>query len=120
MPANCALIETHHPAVQSQPVTGFITLNVTPASVRSFVELTAKEPDKLLEILEDHYDSPLEHIVRFNWKARTVAMWDHRYTAHKSIPGVSTGSSIASRHRLVGANVGGPSNLISIPSLTNC
>ena len=90
MPSNRAPVESHHPAVRTHPVTGLRALNVTPGSVTGFEELTEKESEKLLELLEYHINSSDEHTVRFRWEAGSVAIWDNRCTAHKSIPGSSS------------------------------
>ncbi|KAF1842754.1 alpha-ketoglutarate-dependent sulfonate dioxygenase [Cucurbitaria berberidis CBS 394.84] len=92
MPSNRGPVETYHPAVRTHPVTGLKALNVTPGSVTAFEDLTRKESDKLLELLEYQINSSDEQTVRFRWEAGSVAIWDNRCTAHKSIPGSTTNS----------------------------
>ncbi|CAO2656544.1 Nn.00g053470.m01.CDS01 [Neocucurbitaria sp. VM-36] len=92
MPSNRAPVESRHPAVRTHPVTGLKALNVTPGCVTGFEELTRKESDKLLELLEYHINSADEHTVRFKWEAGSVAIWDNRCTARKSISASSSKS----------------------------
>lgn len=89
MPSNRAPASTPHPAVLTHPVTKLKALNVTPGSVTAFADLTSKESDKLLELLEYHVNSADEHTVRFRWEAGSVAVWDNRCTARKAISGLS-------------------------------
>ncbi|KAF2015224.1 TauD-domain-containing protein [Aaosphaeria arxii CBS 175.79] len=87
-------IESHHPAVQTNPITGLKALNVTPGSVTGFAELKKKESDNLLEFLDYHIHSTDEEAVRFKWEAGSVAIWDNRSTAYRDISKSKT-SSIA-------------------------
>lgn len=91
MPSNRAPVETHHPVVRTHPVTGLKALNFTPGAVTDFPELTTIESNKLLELLDYHINTSDEHTVRFKWEPGSVAIWDNRCTAYKSIAG-SAGS----------------------------
>ncbi|KAF2028107.1 hypothetical protein EK21DRAFT_90930 [Setomelanomma holmii] len=85
MPKERTPVETHHPAVRTHAITGLKTLNVTPGAVTDFEDLSRKETDKLLELLEYNINSSDEHTVRFRWEAGSVAIWDNRCTAYKHI-----------------------------------
>ncbi|KAH7061652.1 hypothetical protein BKA63DRAFT_573365 [Paraphoma chrysanthemicola] len=85
MPTERSPVVTQHPAVRTHPVTGLKALNVTPGAVTGFNELSKKESDKLLELLEYQINSSDEHTIRFRWEAGSVAIWDNRSTAYKHI-----------------------------------
>ncbi|KAL4931651.1 TauD/TfdA dioxygenase family protein [Aspergillus undulatus] len=75
-------IDTHHPAVQTHPVTGLKALNVTPGFVTGFAELKKVESDKILDFLAYHIHAADD---------QSVAMWNDRCTLHRVIPGTYEG-----------------------------
>ncbi|KAF2831771.1 TauD-domain-containing protein [Ophiobolus disseminans] len=78
-------ISNVHPAVRTHPVTGLKALNATPGAVTGFVQLSRRESDNLLQLLEHNINASDEHTVRFHWEAGSVALWDNRCTAFKHI-----------------------------------
>jgi alkyl sulfatase len=75
------MLESEHPLVTVHAETGERVLYVSPSFLKSIVGLTARESQKILEILWEHVTRP-EYTVRFKWNAGDIAFWDNRSTAH--------------------------------------
>lgn len=72
-----------HPAIRTNPVTGWKSLYAAGAGVGYFNEITPEESDMLLSyvnnILKDNHDLQ----VRFRWNhVNDMAIWDNRSTLH--------------------------------------
>ena len=74
-------LESEHPLVTIHAETGERVLFVSPSFLKSIVGLTARESQKILEILWEHVTRP-EYTVRFKWNEGDIAFWDNRSTAH--------------------------------------
>ena len=72
---------SEHPLVRVHPETGERVLYVSPAFVKSIVELAPRESQGLLEMLWEHAVRT-DFTVRFRWEPGSVAFWDNRSTAH--------------------------------------
>jgi len=70
-----------HPAVRVHPETGERILFVNPAFTSHLIGVSARESDRLLELLFEHMQNPA-WCVRFRWNRGDVAFWDNRATAH--------------------------------------
>ena len=70
-----------HPLVRVHPETGERALYVSPGFLRSIVELTPHESERMLQMLWEHAVLP-EFTARFRWQPGSVAFWDNRATAH--------------------------------------
>jgi taurine dioxygenase len=75
------ILVSEHPIVTVHPETRERVLYVSPGFLKSIVGLTARESEKMLEILWEHVTRP-EYTVRFRWNAGDIAFWDNRSTAH--------------------------------------
>ena len=75
------VLRSEHPLVTVHAETGERVLFVSPSFLKSIVGLTARESQKVLEILWEHVTRP-EYTVRFKWNAGDIAFWDNRSTAH--------------------------------------
>ena len=74
-------IVSEHPLIRVHPETGERTLYISPSFLKSIVDLTPTESDRLLNFLKEHAARP-EFTVRFKWKSGSIAMWDNRSTTH--------------------------------------
>lgn len=70
-----------HPVARTNPATGRKALFVNQDFTSHIEGVSARESDALLRLLFDHMAQP-EFQVRWRWSARTVAMWDNRWTQH--------------------------------------
>ncbi|MGI9335854.1 MAG: TauD/TfdA dioxygenase family protein [Gammaproteobacteria bacterium] len=70
-----------HPLVRVHPETGEQVLYVSPGFLKSIVELTPQESERIMHLLWEHAVLP-EFTVRFKWEPGSVAFWDNRATAH--------------------------------------
>lgn len=119
MPSNRAPVDTHHPAIRTHPVTGLKALNITPGSVTGFPDLTQRESDKLLELLDYYIKDADEHTVRFKWEAGSVAIWDNRCVAYKSIQGLNSESFKSVETAAVGEKRTFPSFFVKCRAVAN-
>lgn len=76
-----ALKPVRHPVVRVHPETGARGLFVNPTFTAAIEGLSTAESDALLALLYRHSTEP-ERVVRWHWRARDVAFWDNRTTAH--------------------------------------
>lgn len=70
-----------HPVVRTNRRTGRKALYVNADFTECIEGLTPRESEVLLHLLFEHMAKP-EFQVRWRWQARTVAMWDNRWTQH--------------------------------------
>ena len=70
-----------HPVVRVHPETGRRGLFVNPWFTTRIVGVSDPESRGILDLLFAHITKP-EHIVRHQWRAGDVVMWDNRITAH--------------------------------------
>ena len=73
-----------HPVVRTHPETGRRCLFVNRNFTSHVKELSRFESDRLLALLYEHIEQP-EHVVRFHWRAGSLAMWDNRCTQHYAL-----------------------------------
>jgi alpha-ketoglutarate-dependent taurine dioxygenase len=70
-----------HPVVRVHPETGRRNLFVNPGFTRRIVELPGGQGQDLLRLLYKHMTQP-QYIVRYRWRAGSIAFWDNRTTMH--------------------------------------
>jgi taurine dioxygenase len=73
-----------HPVVIRHPETGRKALYVNTDFTSHINELPRLEADRLLQFLIDHCVNP-QWIVRFRWRAHSIAFWDNRCVQHQAI-----------------------------------
>ena len=73
--------QAEHPVARRHPVTGRISLYVSPAHTTNFVGWTEAESAPLLEYLFRHITAE-ENICRFRWTRGSLAIWDNRCCLH--------------------------------------
>jgi alpha-ketoglutarate-dependent taurine dioxygenase len=77
-------LETVHPVVRTNPVTGWKGLFVNRGFTRRIVELSKVESDVLLELLYETVTANHDLQVRFRWEKNSLAIWDNRSTQHSA------------------------------------
>ncbi|KAL4810682.1 hypothetical protein BDV18DRAFT_155294 [Aspergillus unguis] len=77
-------VEREHPLVRVHPATGWKALWVNRAMTDRIVGLDRAESDVLLGYLCDVFEKNVDIQVRFNWTAKTSALWDNRITIHNA------------------------------------
>jgi taurine dioxygenase len=70
-----------HPVARTHPVTGRISLYISPAHTTNFVGWTEAESTPLLDYLYRHMTAE-ENSCRFRWTKGAVAVWDNRCSLH--------------------------------------
>ncbi|WOO84195.1 Putative alpha-ketoglutarate-dependent sulfonate dioxygenase [Vanrija pseudolonga] len=75
-------LETIHPVVRTNPVTGWKGLFVNRGFTKRIVELSPSESDAILEFLFDHVAANHDIQVRFRWEENSLAIWDNRSSFH--------------------------------------
>lgn len=73
-----------HPVVRTHPETGRKCLFVNRNFTSHIAGLHRTESDALLALLYKHIEQP-EFVVRFKWRANSIAMWDNRCTQHYAL-----------------------------------
>lgn len=73
-----------HPVVRTHPVTGRHGLYVNRGFTTRIPQLTPHESAALLEMLYRHIEMP-EFMVRFQWRANSIAFWDNRAAQHHAL-----------------------------------
>ena len=76
-------IVTEHPVVRVHPVTGARILFVTPGFTSRVVGLSARQSDRLLDLLFAEISDPA-YTVRIRWTPDSLGIWDNRATAHQA------------------------------------
>ena len=74
-----------HPVARTHPLTGRKALYVNGNSTSHIVELSERENEVLLPLLNDHARSP-EFQCRFQWEPHSIAFCDNRTVQHYAIP----------------------------------
>lgn len=80
--------ETEHPVVRVHPETGERTL-VLGHFVTKFLGLNTSESHALFNLLQARV-TRLENVVRWNWQAGDIAIWDNRATQHYAVADFDT------------------------------
>lgn len=75
-------LETIHPVVRTNPVTGWKGIFVNRGFTQRIVELSKVESDVLLEFLYETISANHQLQVRFRWEKDSLAIWDNRSTQH--------------------------------------
>ncbi|ORY27901.1 taurine dioxygenase [Naematelia encephala] len=75
-------LETVHPVIRTNPVTGWKGLFVNRGFTKRINELTKPESDKTLDFLFEHISANHDLQVRFRWETNSLAIWDNRSTFH--------------------------------------
>ena len=75
-------LESIHPVIRTNPVTGWKGLFVNRQFTKRIVELSKVESDALLELLFDTVSANHELQVRFRWEKDSLAIWDNRSSFH--------------------------------------
>ncbi|RSH90521.1 hypothetical protein EHS25_001126 [Saitozyma podzolica] len=75
-------LETVHPVIRTNPVTGWKGLFVNRGFTKRINGLTKPESDQVLEFLFEHISSNHDLQVRFRWEENSLAIWDNRSTFH--------------------------------------
>ena len=78
------LLPALHPVVRVHPETGRKNLFVNPKFTFRMKDMPENQGDGLLRLLYDHMTNPA-FVVRYHWKAGTLAFWDNRATMHFGI-----------------------------------
>ena len=78
------LLPALHPVVRLHPETGRKNLFVNPKFTFRMKDMPESQGDALLQLLYDHMTNPA-FVVRYHWKAGTLAFWDNRATMHFGI-----------------------------------
>lgn len=73
-----------HPLVRTHPETGRDSLFVNSGFTTRILGLTKAESRKILELISEHIQRP-EFVIRWRWKANTLAFWDNRCTQHYTV-----------------------------------
>ena len=78
------LLPALHPVVRIHPETGRKNLFVNPKFTFRMKDMPENQGNGLLRLLCDHMTNPA-FVVRYHWKAGTLAFWDNRATMHFGI-----------------------------------
>lgn len=73
-------LETVHPVVRTNPVTGWKGLFVNRGFTRRINELSPEESQNTLAFLYDHISANHDIQARFRWEENSLAIWDNRST----------------------------------------
>lgn len=102
-----SLAPNEHPLVRYLPETGRKSLWLSPRHTRSIKELAPDESEALLQFLFRTQIRP-EYVVRWQWTAGDVVIWDHRTTLHSGVDDYETAKRRGRR-----ANIGSSTPLAS-------
>lgn len=75
-------LETVHPVIRTNPVTGWKGVFVNRGFTQRIVELSKPESDKVLEFLYTTISANHDLQVRFRWEKDSLAIWDNRSSFH--------------------------------------
>ncbi|TWU70758.1 hypothetical protein ED733_001625 [Metarhizium rileyi] len=78
-------IDTTHPIVRTNPLTGKKSLFVNPSYTRQVVGFKKEESDYLLKFLYNHITLSQDLQCRVRWENGTVVVFDNRNTCHSGI-----------------------------------
>lgn len=77
-------LQTVHPVIRTNPVTGWKSVFVNKAFTKRIVELTKDESDVILGYLFNLVSLNHDNQVRFKWRKNDVAIWDNRSNWHSA------------------------------------
>ncbi|TXT12834.1 hypothetical protein VHUM_01235 [Vanrija humicola] len=95
-------LETVHPVIRTNPVTGWKGLFVNRGFTKRIVELSSSESDAILEFLYDHVAANHDIQVRFRWEPNSLAIWDNRSSFHAPTPDVDSATREGTRSVSIG------------------
>ncbi|EGV66724.1 taurine dioxygenase [Yamadazyma tenuis] len=78
-------LETVHPLVRTNPITGLKSLYISENFTTAIVGLEKKLSDVLLRYLFDYVNNALQFQVRLSWGKHDVAVWDNRSHFHTGV-----------------------------------
>lgn len=85
-------LETIHPVIRTNPITGWKGVFVNRGFTRRIVELSKTESDQVLEFLYETISANHDLQVRFRWEKDSLAIWDNRSTFHTATEDVEDGT----------------------------
>ena len=77
--------QSEHPVVATHPRTGRKYLYVNASFTSHIVQLTRKESDAILALLNRHVESQLALQTRIHWSANALVIWDNWAAQHHAI-----------------------------------
>lgn len=78
-------LQTSHPVIRTNPVTGYKALFVNRSFTKRINELSIDESDALLAYLFKLVAESFDFQARFRWKQDDIALWDNRSSQHSGI-----------------------------------
>lgn len=78
-------LQTVHPVIRTNPVTGYKALFVNRSFTKRINELSIDESDALLAYLFRLVAESFDFQARFRWNVDDIALWDNRSTQHSGI-----------------------------------
>lgn len=78
-------LQTSHPVIRTNPVTGYKALFVNRSFTKRINELSIDESDALLAYLFRLVAESFDFQARFRWKQDDIALWDNRSSQHSGI-----------------------------------
>jgi sulfonate dioxygenase len=82
-----APVNTIHPLIRTNPVTGWKSLFFNPGFVTKILGIPKTESDHVISLLNEIVATSPEYHARFRWEAGDVALWDNRVTNHSATYG---------------------------------
>lgn len=77
-------IQTEHPVVRTNPVTGWKSVFLNPGFVKAIAGVPTSESQAILTYINSLVATQQEDTVRFKWNTNDVAFWDNRTTSHSA------------------------------------
>jgi taurine dioxygenase len=77
-------VETNHPLVLANPITGRRSLYLCPAYLANLVGVSESESSALLELFNNYLDRPAFQL-RWSWTPNDLAIWDERAVVHRGL-----------------------------------
>ena len=95
---------TLHPVVRKHPVTGRLSLYVSPHLTSHMYDMPREEGDDLLRELYQHMDQP-QFIYTHEWQVNDLVIWDNRPTMHRRLAFPEEQRRIMNRTQIFGEEV---------------